>query len=85
MNKADIRRNVLDTVRCVAPGGEVSHIAPDRPLRPQLKFDSMDWLNIIEGFYERLGVDVPEADYPQLETLDDIVVYFSNRLGHKAG
>lgn len=85
MNETDIRRSVLDTVRCVAPGGEVSRIVPNEPLRPQLEFDSMDWLNIIEGFHERLGVDVPEADYPRLETLEDIVAYFSARLGHKAG
>lgn len=45
----------------------------------------MDWLNIIEGFHERLGIEVPEADYPQLATLDDIVTYFCARLGHKAG
>lgn len=82
MDDAGIRRIVLDTLRCVAPGGDVSAIVPDRSLRPQLEFDSMDWLNVIEGFHERLGVDVPEADYDRLDTLDDIVAYFAARLAH---
>lgn len=79
MNEAEIRRLVLDTLCCVAPGGEVSNIKQDQPLRPQLEFDSMDWLNIVEGLNERFGIDVPEADYPLLETLDDVVAYIFAR------
>ncbi len=85
MEPAEIRRIVLDTVRCVAPDGDVTGIVADRPLREQLEFDSMDWLNIVEGFDERLGIDVPEADYPLLDTLDDIVAYFGARLAHRHG
>jgi acyl carrier protein len=49
-------------------------------LREQVDLDSMDWLNVIVGFHERFGVDIPEADYDKLTTLDAIVAYLAGRL-----
>jgi len=31
------------------------------------------------ALHDRLGVDIPEADYPQLSTLADLVAYLSAR------
>lgn len=38
----------------------------------------MDWLNVIAGLHERLGVDIPEADYGRLTSLDEIVAYLAS-------
>jgi acyl carrier protein len=35
----------------------------------------MDFLNVIVGIHERTGIDVPEADYEHLETLDGAIKY----------
>jgi hypothetical protein len=35
----------------------------------------MDWLNVIIGFHKRFRVDIPEADYARLVSLDDIAAY----------
>lgn len=48
-------------------------------LRDQLDIDSMDFLNLVIGVHQALGVDIPEADYPRLVTLDGFVTYLVAR------
>jgi hypothetical protein len=40
----------------------------------------MDWLRVILGWHERFGVDIPEADYGQLVSVDAVVGYLAGRL-----
>jgi acyl carrier protein len=40
----------------------------------------MDWLNVLVGLHERFGVDIPEADYARLTTLNAIVAYLSGKM-----
>jgi acyl carrier protein len=40
----------------------------------------MDWLNFLLGLNKRLGIEIPEADYAQLITLDDVVAYLMKKL-----
>ena len=44
-------------------------------MREQLDIDSFDFLNVVIGLHEALGVDIPEADYPKLATLDGAIDY----------
>jgi hypothetical protein len=39
----------------------------------------MDFSNFVIAPHERLGVEIPEADYPQLATLDGAIAYLSER------
>ena len=41
----------------------------------------MDFLNFAIALHEKLGVEIPEADYPQLFTLDGAVVYLTAKMG----
>ncbi len=75
MNDADIRNRVLEIIGSVAPELEPADIRADRPLRDQVDLDSMDWLRVIVTVHEKLHVDIPEADYGKLRTLDDWVAY----------
>jgi hypothetical protein len=47
--------------------------------------DAVAELDMITRVSERLGVDVPEKDYPQLRTLDGAVRYLAGRTGALAG
>jgi acyl carrier protein len=47
-------------------------------LRDQLDLDSMDVLNLVVALHGTLGVEIPEADYPRLATLDDCVEYLAS-------
>ena len=42
----------------------------DDGLREQLHLDSMDFLNFVIALHETMGIEIPEADYPRLFTLD---------------
>jgi acyl carrier protein len=41
----------------------------------------MDFMNFVMALDEALGVDVPEAEYGRLSTLDACVDYLAGRLG----
>ena len=75
MNDNDIRSGIVAVIQDVAPEVEADELVTDRPLREQVDLDSMDWLNVIVGFHERFGVDIPEADYAKLTTIDAIAAY----------
>lgn len=75
MNPEDIRTIVLATLRAIAPEVEVESLHGNRPLRSQVDLDSMDWLNFLLGLNRKLGVEIPEADYRRLVTIDDILAY----------
>ena len=75
-----LRTAVLDGLLAVAPDVEAATLDPATPFRAQFDFDSMDQLNFILGLHRSLGVDVPEADYPQLATLDGTVEYLTRAL-----
>ncbi|HXV07101.1 MAG TPA: acyl carrier protein [Burkholderiales bacterium] len=81
MDQADIRRALIDALASVAPEGDYDRLKPDRPLRDQLDIDSYDFLNVVVHLHEQLGVDIPEADYQKLATLDSAVAYLAPRLG----
>ena len=80
MNTAEIRAVALATLKSIAPEIEDEALRPDRPLRNQVDLDSMDWLNFLLGLHEKLQVEIPEADYARLVTLDDVVTYLAAKL-----
>jgi acyl carrier protein len=77
----ELRAGVIAALREVAPEIDPAQLATDRPLRRQVDLDSMDWLRVILGWHERFGVDIPEADYGQLVSVDAVVSYLAERLG----
>lgn len=80
MNDAEIRAVVLVTLQSIAPEVEPETLRGDRPLRSQVDLDSMDWLNFLLGLHEKLHVEIPEADYMKLVTLNDVVAYLAAKL-----
>ncbi len=80
MTPEEIRAVALATLQGIAPEIEADTLRCDKPLRRQVDLDSMDWLNFLLGLHEKLKVDIPEADYAQLVTLDDVVAYLAARL-----
>jgi len=80
MTDAEIQALVLREIGKIAPEADLDQIAPTVNLREQLDIDSMDALNIRIGIHEATGVDIPEADYPQMTTLDRCVAYLRARI-----
>ncbi len=79
--REEITALVIDTLSAIAPEVDFAAIAPDQPLRAQVDIDSFDFLNVIIRLHEKLEVDIPEADYGQLATLDGTVDYLAKKCG----
>ncbi|WP_321937665.1 acyl carrier protein [Paraburkholderia sp. J8-2] len=77
MSETDIRVVVLATLKSIAPEVEEATLRADRPLRRQVDLDSIDWLHFLTQLHEKLKVEIPEADYARLVTLDDLVTYLA--------
>jgi acyl carrier protein len=75
VTRAEIREAVVRILARIAPESRGQALAPGVSLRDQLDLDSMDALNFVIALHEELGVEIPEADYGKLATLDGIVAY----------
>lgn len=47
--------------------------------RDQFEFDSMDFLHFVVALHKLTGVEIPESDYPRLETLASAVAYLQEQ------
>jgi acyl carrier protein len=75
MTRDEIKEGVLRALSDVAPEADPAALRFDYDLRDQLDIDSMDSLNFAIGIHEQLGVDIPEADWARLYTLDEVIEY----------
>ena len=73
MNEADIRIILKEELGNIAPEMDLRQLDPAADLRDALDIDSMDFLNFVIALHHRLGLDIPELDYPKLATLDGAV------------
>ncbi|MCA9711585.1 MAG: acyl carrier protein [Myxococcales bacterium] len=76
---SESRTAILEAIADVAPEADLEAIDPSVDLRDELDIDSMDFLNVLVGIHERLGVEVPERDYGEVRTLDALVAYVDRR------
>ena len=81
MNDLDIRKVVEEELNNIAPEVDLATIDPAGDLREAFDIDSMDFLNLITAIHHRLGVEIPELDYPKLATLDGAVAYIAAKFG----
>jgi acyl carrier protein len=81
MSDIDIRKVVQEELNNIAPEVDLAGLDPAADLREALDIDSMDFLNLVTALHQRLGVDIPEIDYPKLITLDGAVAYLAAHLG----
>jgi acyl carrier protein len=80
MTETDVRQAIFDALAKIAPEADPSQLRPDENLREALDIDSFDFLNLLIALNQKLGVEVPEADYGSVTTLSGLVRYFSSRL-----
>jgi acyl carrier protein len=76
-----MRQAVLGVLKEIAPEADLSRLTPDAPIRDQLDVDSIDFMRLLIGVNEKLHVDVPEADYPKVATLNGLLDYVAVRVG----
>lgn len=84
MNRADILTVLEEELGNIAPEADFKSLDPSADLREAIDIDSMDFINFVIALHRRLGVDIPELDYPKLVTLDGAIKYLTAKLGSKS-
>jgi acyl carrier protein len=80
MTPDEIRTAFLQELTNVAPDIEPDTVGPDDHIQDDLGLDSMDVLTLVTALHDRLGVDIPEADYPRIATVALAKVYLAGRM-----
>ena len=80
MSDEEIKAMVLRELHRIAPEIDLGQLDPAIDLREQVDLDSMDILNLAIAIHEATGVDIPEADYPRMVTIDGSAAYLKSRL-----
>jgi acyl carrier protein len=75
MTDAKIKSMIYDVLSGIAPEADLDALAGGEDLREALDLDSMDFMNFVVALHERTRLDIPEADYPRLRTLDGAIAY----------
>jgi acyl carrier protein len=80
MTIEEIKNVVLEIIQDIDDEADLENLKPDEALRDQLDLDSMDFLDIVMELRKRYKIQIPEADYPELATLDSCISYLMPRL-----
>lgn len=82
MTKEEIKAAIISQILEVAPDIEEGDIVFDKNIQRSLEIDSFDFLTILTALNEQLDVEVPEADYSKVDTVEHMTDYFALRLSH---
>jgi acyl carrier protein len=75
MNAAEIRDEVLDILKDIAPDEDLTQLDDNVRFREQLELDSMDFLDIVMELRKRHRIQIPEGDYMNLASMASTVAY----------
>lgn len=79
MDRDRLRAVVLEEIGEIAPDVDLAAIGDDSDLREALDIDSISFLNFMIALDKRLGIAIPEIDYPKLTTLKGALDYLAVR------
>ncbi len=79
MTTSTTEATVRRLLRELRPEIDLDTVPRDAALREELDVDSMDFLNFVIAIDEATGIEIPEDDYGELISLDDLVGYLDAR------
>lgn len=74
----ELRGLIAAEIMKIAPEADLESVSANADFRRELEIDSFDFLRILIGLNQQLGVEIDEADYGKLTTLDNLVRHLSN-------
>ncbi len=81
VTQQSIRNTVLQALARIAPEADLEALDPSTDIREELDLVSVDFLNFVVSLNNQLGVEVPEADYAKLRTLEGCLTYLTAASG----
>lgn len=80
MTEIELRQMLITGLSQIAPEADFDSLDASDNIREELDIDSFDCLNFLIGINETLGIEIPEQDYDQLLSLNQLVSYLMTRL-----
>ncbi|WP_304543873.1 acyl carrier protein [Sulfurimonas microaerophilic] len=80
MNKEELQNMIVKEILEIAPDVEEDEIEFNENIQRSLEIDSFDFLKILTAMHEKTGVEVPEADYAKVGSVEDMANYFIDNL-----
>lgn len=80
MTQAQLEAIARRLLANIAPEADLEGLDPDRAYRDQFAFDSVDCLRFALALEKALEIEIPEAAYPRLGTLNGCLSYLQERL-----
>lgn len=77
MNPDDIKQVLLEILGRIVPDEDLSSLREDVPFREQIELDSMDFLDIVMELRKQYRIQIPEEDYPNLNTMGGAIQYLT--------
>ena len=77
MNSSQAYEAVRSALATIAPEIDLDTVPASERLRSAADLDSLDFLSLVERLHSLTGVDIPEADYPAVETVDGLTAYLT--------
>ena len=77
MKESEIKAAIFASLAKFAPEADLSKLAPTANIRETLDIDSFDFLRLLIDLSKNLGVEIPEADYARVATLETMVAYLA--------
>ena len=70
-----IKSEIIAVLVDVAPEVELENLDPAKSFRDQFEFDSIDFVDLMLRLEKRLGIPIPQSDYPKLSSLNGALRY----------
>lgn len=80
MSAEELKQIIFNALGQIAPEADFSRLQPDENIQSALDIDSFDFLNFLIALNEEIEVEIPEADYGQVSTLNGLVAYLMANL-----
>ncbi len=75
MTAEELKAIIFKLLGQIAPEADFAALKPTQDIRETLDIDSFDFLNFLIALAEQVGVEIPEKDYGQVNTLQGLVDY----------
>lgn len=81
MNSDEIKEIIFRILKEIAPESDPAGLLPDENIREALDIDSYGFLQLLISISEETGIEIPEADYFRVLTLEGMINYLGLYLG----
>ncbi|MEH6648079.1 acyl carrier protein [Sulfitobacter sp.] len=79
MTDQNVSTALAEELHRIAPDKSLEDIDLAGDLRDEFEIDSMDFLTLITALSKRFDLDMPEADYPKMQSFNTLTDYLSAR------